>query len=73
MAIALAVLWLEQMAVGWIATKSHGRFGDELHTAGSIFLMAMGIAAGPMMLLRGVVMGPRAPESDKGRRGDRAW
>jgi hypothetical protein len=53
-AIALALLWLEQMAVGWIATKSHGRFGDELHTAGSIFLMAMGIAAGPMMLLRGL-------------------
>src|SRR5580704_14303932 len=53
-ATALGILWVEQMAVGWIATSSHGRFGDELHTMGSILLMAMGIAAGPIMLLRGL-------------------
>jgi len=54
LAIALTVLLVEQIVTGWIATHGHGPFADEVHTMGSILLIAMGIAAAPITILRGL-------------------
>jgi len=51
-AVVLAALLAEHLIVGWVAVHWHGQAAQAVHTGGSIVLMAIGIAAGPIVLLR---------------------
>jgi hypothetical protein len=54
LAVLLALLWAEQTVTGWIATHWQSRLVDGAHTTGSILVMTAGIAAAPIVLLRGL-------------------
>jgi predicted MPP superfamily phosphohydrolase len=52
LAVAIALLWTEQIVSGWIVMRWHSGFAEQVHTTGSVLLIAMGFAAGPIMVLR---------------------